>query len=111
MGKEGESVVSWRVKSQTYLFDPNTKKLTIYKEPQIEYSYNELDSGIEGGDYIYYFKVKRYGGMIVSSSAYYLYRYNKSTKEIDLMQFFAFERDQSKEHDIVRFSGMMTLDL
>ena len=34
--------------------------------------------------------------MIVSSSAYYLYRYNKCTKEIDLMQFFAFERGSIK---------------
>ena len=82
MGKEGSQLFPGGVKSQTYLFDLNTKKLTIYKEPQIEYSYNELDSGIEGGDYIYYFKVKRYGGMIVSSSAYYLYRYNKCTKEM-----------------------------
>ncbi|HHU80652.1 MAG TPA: hypothetical protein GXZ35_04895 [Acholeplasmataceae bacterium] len=94
--KKGSQLFPGGVKSQTYLFDPNTKKLTIYKEPQIEFSYNELDSGIEGGDYIYYFKVKRYGGMIVSSSAYYLYRYNKCTKEIDLMQFFAFERGSIK---------------
>ena len=93
--KKGTQLSPGGVKSKDYLYDvANNKLISNYKYEEPEYIYDPLDHGLEFNDYIYYFESIKYGPMMLRYDAYYLYRYNKKTKEREIIQFFAIEDEE-----------------
>lgn len=90
--KRGSQLFPGGVKHSEYLFDPQDKSLTTkFKKEKPNNVSSNFEQGIECGNDTYYFESVVYGPFMGGYYAYYLYKYNKMTKQKELMQFFALE--------------------